>query len=59
VLTVGAVLALVLFVLHLLYQQRRSAYVGLRRWLARPKPGHREGAVCDRAGLKRNWLSQF
>jgi hypothetical protein len=30
-LTVGAVLALVLFVLHLLYQQCRSAHVGLRR----------------------------
>jgi hypothetical protein len=30
-LTVGDVLALVLFVLHLLYQQRCSAHVGLRR----------------------------
>jgi hypothetical protein len=28
-LAVGAALAMVLFVLHLLYQQRRSAHIGL------------------------------
>jgi hypothetical protein len=44
-LAVGAAVALVLFVLHLLYQQRRSAHIGLSRSLARPPPDHRQGVV--------------
>jgi hypothetical protein len=58
-LTIGAAVALVLFVLHLLYQQCRSAHGGALALAGPTEPGHREGAVCDRAGLKRNWLSQF